>query len=199
MSDVFGNFEHGKEDDRESHSGNGGDLFGEEIDQAERNQRERDQGQAERNLDVADLEVQGHAEFALAGLFVAKHQDGQALHGEAPHHAEGVGLAQDEDVAAAEDDGEELQHHHHIQNAVGSSEAAMRVAEPVRKNAVFGDAVENAVRSDDGGVDRAGQHQDADHHDESAEGQPQRQRADEIHGQAADGIVRRSLARPRRG
>ena len=43
----------------------------------------------------------------------------------------------------------------------------------MRENAVLGDAVEDAVRAHDGGVDGAGQHQDADHDDESAEGQPQ--------------------------
>ena len=121
----------------------------------------------------ADCQVQGHAKFALPGLLVAKHQHGQALHGEAPHHAEGVGLAQHEDIAAAQDDGEELQAHDQIQDAIRGSEAAVRMAKPVRENAVFGDAVEDAVRAHDGGVDGAGQHQDADHDHESAERQPQ--------------------------
>ena len=125
----------------------------------------------------ADREIQRHAEFALARLLVAQHQHRQALHGEAPHHAERVGLAEDEDVSAAQDDGEQLQAHDQVEHAVGSPEAPMRLAEPVRQNAVLGDAVQHAVRAHDRGVHRSGQHQHADEHHEALKHQPQRVRA----------------------
>src|SRR5205823_6970061 len=46
-------------------------------------------------------------------------------------------------------------------------ETRMRMAEPVRKNSVLRDPVQHAIRADNGGVYRSGQHQDADHHDEA--------------------------------
>ena len=189
VGDLFGNFEHGKEHEGESDAGNGRDFFGKEVDQAQRKQRERDHGQAEGNFSVADHEIQGNAIFAFTRLFVAKHENGQAFHGEAPHHAEGVGFTQDENVTAAEDDGKDLKQHHRIDDAVGSAETAMRAAEPLGQDSVFGDAVENAVGSDDGGVDGAGQHEEADYDDEGAEGEAEAEGADQIHGQTADGIL----------
>ena len=52
---------------------------------------------AERDFQVADFQVEGHLKFALARLLVAQDEHRQAVHREAPHHAEGVGLAQQED------------------------------------------------------------------------------------------------------
>ncbi len=42
----------------------------------------------------------------------------------------------------------------------------MRLEKPGGHDAVLGDAIENAVGTDDRGVDRAGKDQEADHHDE---------------------------------
>ena len=67
--------------------------------------------------------------------------------------------------------------------------ALVRMAEPVGQHAVLGDAVEHAVGADDRGVDRAGQNQEADEHDEDAERQPHRQRPDHVHRQPADQVV----------
>ena len=65
----------------------------------------------------------------------------------------------------------------------------MRVPEPVREDAVFGDAVQNAVRTHNGGIHGSGQHQNADQHHEALEDQPQHVWSDKIHGQAADQVV----------
>ena len=73
------------------------------------------------------------------------------------------------DIAAAEQDGAELQKHHHVDDAVAGAETFVGLAEPVGQYTVFGNAVEHAVRADDGGVDRSGENQEADHHDKSAE------------------------------
>ena len=72
----------------------------------------------------------------------------------------------------------------------------MRMAKPVREDAVFGDAVQHAVRAHDCGVDGSGQHQDADEHDEPLKGQPQVVWADKIHCQTADEIAEILLAAP---
>ena len=66
----------------------------------------------------------------------------------------------------------------------------MRLEEPVGQDAVLGHAVEDAVGADDGGVDRAGQDQEADHHHEARSSSSLSQRrADHVHGQAADQVV----------
>ena len=57
------------------------------------------------------------------------------------------------------------------------------------KNSVLGNAVQDAVRADDRGVHGPGEHEYADHHNESAEGQPERRGPDQIHRQPADGII----------
>ena len=51
---------------REGHARNRRHLLGEEIDQAQREQRQRDEGEADRNFRAADLKIQRHLEFALA-------------------------------------------------------------------------------------------------------------------------------------
>ena len=54
---------------------------------------------------------------------------------------------------------------------------AVGKAEPVGENAVFGNAVQDAIGADDGGIDGAGENQEADDHDEAAEDQAQHLRA----------------------
>ena len=108
---------------------------------------------------------------------VAEHEDGDALHREAPNHAESVQVAKEGDVAAAGNDGEDLEDHDEIDDAVRRSEARMRVPEPVGEYAIFGDAVQDAIRADDGGIHGSGQNQRADHDDEHVEDQAQRETA----------------------
>ena len=81
-----------------------------------------------------------------------------------------------------------LQADDHIQDAMGRSEAGMRLAEPLGKNTVLGNAVQHAVGADDRGVHRAGEHQHADQHHESLKDQAQNVRPGEIHGHAADQV-----------
>ena len=49
---------------------------------------------------------------------------------------------------------------------------AVRMAEPVRQHAIFGNAVQHAVRAHNRGVHRAGKNQRAHHHHEHVKGQP---------------------------
>ena len=68
-------------------------------------------------------------------------------------------------------------------------EATMRLTEPMGKNAVLGDPVQDAVRPHDGRVDRSGEHQRADHGNERAERHSNGQWAGQVHRQPADRIV----------
>src|SRR6266571_7753626 len=184
----FGDLEDDKKNYGETDAGERGDLLGKEVDDAESEKRNGDEGQADGDFQVSKLQIQGHTEFAFSGLLVAKHQHGQAFHRETPHHAKGVGFAEHKDVPPAQDDGEELEDHHEIEDAMGSAETAVRLPEPLGKDAVLGYAVQHAVRPHDGGVDGSGEHQDADDDHQRLEGQPQVVRADKIHGQTANQV-----------
>src|SRR5438552_264342 len=82
-------------------------------------------------------------------------QHGEAVEGETPDHAKSVGFAKDIDVSAAGQDGQKLESNHHVDDAGTGAVFAMWKAKPVGEHSVFGNAVQNAVRSDDGRVDRA--------------------------------------------
>ena len=65
----------------------------------------------------------------------------------------------------------------------------MRLAEPVGENAIFRNAVEDAIGADDRGVDRARQNQETHHHHKRTKSQPQQQGPVLIHGQPGDEVV----------
>ena len=73
---------------------------------------------------AADRDVGRHLPAAFALVLEAQHQHGEAVESEAPDHAEGVGLAQQVDVAAAHQDGEDLQNDDQIDDPVTGAEAA---------------------------------------------------------------------------
>ncbi len=138
---------------------------------------------------AADRDVGRNLPAPFAFVFDPQHQHGQAVEGETPDHSEGVRFAQQIDVAVAHQNGEELQEDDQVHDPVGGAEAGMRLAEPVGEDAVFGDAVEDAVGADDRGIDRAGENEEAHDHDEGAEDQFQQHRAVLIHGQPGDQVV----------
>jgi len=65
----------------------------------------------------------------------------------------------------------------------------VRGAEPIGQDAVFTDAVQNAVGADNGGIDGARQHEEPNDYDERLEEKFQSHRADEIHGNATDHVI----------
>src|SRR5271163_955989 len=93
----------------------------------------------------------------------------------------------------ADEDGDDLQQHDDVDDAVAGAKAWMRLAEPRAKHAVFGNTVEHAVGTDDGGVDRAGQNDGADDYHEAVKDQSYDQRALKTHGQPADKIFQKAL------
>src|ERR1039457_3989846 len=185
----FGALEDDEEGDGESDSRDGGHLLGEHVDDGEREQREGNEDQPNRQFELADHEIQRRLPEAIFGGFVAQDKNREGLHGEAPHHTEGVGFAQHDYVAAGEQDGEQLEADDGIDEARGGAEAVMRVAEPIGQDAILGDAVEHPVGADNGGIDRAREQQHAHQHDHSVEGQAQGQGAEQVHGKAADQAV----------
>ena len=130
-----------------------------------------------------------------ARLLVAQHQHRERLHGEAPHHAEGVSLAEHVDVAAADEDGDQLQDDDQVDEPRGGAEFLVRMAEPVGQHAVFGHAIEHAVRSDDGGIHGAGQDQRSHQHHESMKQQARQNRPDQVHRKPADQVIEKTLPR----
>ena len=157
--DLLGNLKHGEDDHGKRQSGNCGDFFGEQVYSAEGDEGQSDQSKAERDLGCADPKIQRHLVFPLPWLRIAEDQHRQPLHREAPHHAERIRFAEDEHVAAAQDDREQLKHNDQVQDAIRCAELLVRLPEPLRQNAVFRDAVQDSVGSDDRGVNSARQHE----------------------------------------
>ena len=82
-----------------------------QIDQGRGKQNQEDGGEADRDLGARDGNVWRNLPAPLTFVLEAKNEHGQAVEGEAPDHAEGVGFAQEVNVAATGDDGEKLQQH----------------------------------------------------------------------------------------
>src|SRR5690348_388163 len=150
---ALGNGEDNKEQNGKSSARHGGHGLGEKIGDGYEKQRQSDEAQADRNLNAANMEIKRNLEFALAGPGVAEDENGQPVHRETPDHAEGIQVCQKSHVAAADEDGEDLKPDDDIDNAVAGAESRMGLAEPRAENSVLGDTIEDAVRTDDGGID----------------------------------------------
>src|SRR5271169_6164958 len=117
------------------------------------------------------MKIGRHFPVALTLIAIAQNEHRNGFEDEAPDHAEGVRFTEGVDVAPTDDDGEELQPYDEVDDAIGGAIPLVWTTEPVGEDAVLGDAVEHAVRTDDGGVDSAGQNQESDDNDEGTEGQ----------------------------
>ena len=152
-------------------------------------QHHENRDQADRDLPLADAQIGGHLPSAFTLVLPAQHQHGQAIEGETPDHAKRIGFTQRDHIAPAGDDGEKLHPCDQVHDPVAGAEFAMRLAEPVRKHAVLGDAHQHAGGTDDRGIDCAGKNEEADQHHEHAENNPQHLRSDHVHRHAGDQIV----------
>ena len=65
----------------------------------------------------------------------------------------------------------------------------MRLAKPIWQDSVFGDSVQNTIRTDDGGVHGARKNQEPNYHHKCAKREAQQLRAPQVHCQAGDQIV----------
>src|SRR5207253_2611088 len=109
-------------------------------------------------------------------------------------HAERVKVRKKGHVAAADDDSDDLQRHDDIDDAIARPEPFVRLTEPGAEHAVFRNAVQHSVRSDDGRVDGARQDQSADNHDKTVEYQADNKWPFQIHRQTADQVLEEMLA-----
>ena len=111
----------GKDDEEcgcERNSALSGDGLGEQVHRGCSQQHKEYREQADRNLDLADVKIRGNLPAALAVVFIAQHQHGQAVKGERPDDAEGIRFTQHDHVAAAHDDGEHLEDEDEIDDAM---------------------------------------------------------------------------------
>src|ERR1700680_3251704 len=104
LGNSFRNGEGGEESCGKDNAGDGGDLLGEKIDRTQAEQGDGNEHETYGDFHASDLQIQRDAKFAESWLLVAKRQDSGAIHGEAPHHAEGVSFAEEENISAAQDD-----------------------------------------------------------------------------------------------
>ena len=145
--------------------------------------------QPDRHFNFSDLDVGRHAPSALAFVLEAQHQHGQAVEGEAPDHAERIGLTQDVDVATAEDDRGQLHADNQVNNAVAAAELFVRTAKPVGQDAIFRYPVQHSIGADDRGIDGAGKDQKTDYDHKYPEYQLQHVRTDHVHGHPRNQVV----------
>ena len=163
-------------------------ILREQVHDRRDEQHRGDRNQPERDFGLADVQVAGNFPFAISGLGEAQHQHRQRFHGEAPDHAEGVERSQNVHVAQAQDDGQQLHADDQVDDAVTRAVTMMRFLEPAGQHAVFGHAIQHAIRAHDRSVLRSGQNQNSHQHHESMEEQLQAGRADQVHGDAADQV-----------
>ena len=186
--DALGNGEDGEEEEREGNAVDGGDFLGEQVGDRDHEQHGSGGEQAVRDLNARDSEVAGVLVFLILTL-KAKNKNAEGFEEEAPDHTEGIGFTEDVHVPLAEDDGDHLEDGDGVDEAVGGAEAGVGLAEPVDQNAIFGDAVENAVGAEDGRVDGPGEDEDTNGHDENVEGELEGFGAGQIHGEAAEKVL----------
>src|ERR1700757_5298307 len=134
------------------------------------------------------MQVPWNFPFAISGLGEAQHQHCQRLHGEAPDDAESIQGRQLVNVNAAQNDCQQLHANDQVDDAKTCAVAVMRPLEPTRQHSVFGDAIQYAIRADDGSILGAGQNQHTNQYDEAVEQQLDALRPGQVHGEAADEI-----------
>ena len=186
---VFGNREDHEKDRREGNTREGSYGFRSQVYEGRREQNEHDRKQADGYFSSANGEVRGNFPAALTFVLEAQDEHGQAVESETPNHAEGIRFTEHIDVAAARQNGEDLQQNDHVDDAGAGPILAVGKAEPIGEDAIFGDTVEDAIGSDNRGVDGAGEDEEPDHDDKCAEDQAQDERPPHVHGEAGDEIV----------
>src|SRR6185437_15156237 len=182
---TLGDGEYDVKQDREDAAGHRRDGLGEEVDDGDEEEGQRDDAEADGNLHTADAQIERHLKFALAGIGVTQDENGEAVHREAPDHAEGVEVGEEGDVAAADNDRRDLQDDDDVDDAIAGAEFGVRLAKPLAEDAVFGNAIEDAIGANDRGVDGASENQRADDDDEAVKDQAGNERPGKIHREAA--------------
>src|SRR6267154_5331926 len=129
--DLLRNRKDNEESGGEADAGYGGDGFGEEVGDGYAEQDEEDGCDADGDFGFSDGDVGRDFPSAFAFVFETQDEHGEAVEGEAPDDAEGVGFAEEVDIAAAVENGDELEDDHHVDDAVAGAIAVVRDSEPV--------------------------------------------------------------------
>src|SRR5205807_10240881 len=93
-------------------------------------------------------------------------------------------------ITARADDRHDLQEDDEVDHAKGRSKPFMRGSKPIGHHAIFADAIQDAIRSDNRRIYRSRQHQETHNHDEALKQQLQRHWPSKIKGDTADYIVK---------
>src|SRR5579884_269511 len=186
--DAFGNREHDENDARKGDAVNRRALFREEVAHGHKPENGGCDGKADGDFDAANANVERNLVFLIVTL-ITKHENTQRFQEKAPDHAEGVSFAEQIHVAAAGGYRGDLQQRDGVDHAMRRTVLAMGFTEPIQQDAVFGDAVENAVRPDNGGIDGSGENQYADNDDEHVEQKAQQLRTGKLHGERAEEVI----------
>src|ERR1700738_1904077 len=99
LGPALGDGENDIQDHRKNAAGDCGYRLGEQVGDGYREQGQRDQAKAHRNLPAANMKIQRNLKLALPWLGVAQHEYGQAVHRETPDYAEGVQIREERNVA----------------------------------------------------------------------------------------------------
>src|SRR5579864_3504757 len=65
----------------------------------------------------------------------------------------------------------------------------MRAPEPIRQDAIFGDAIQNAIGANDRRIDGAGEDEHSHDNHEGVKSETQVERSRKVHGQTADQVL----------
>src|SRR5262249_5166084 len=134
-------------------------------------QHQENQNEAKGYLDFADAQVERHPVLARRLILEAQDDHRQCFEDETPDHTKRIGLAQNYHVPHAEQYNRQLQTGNQDQQPIGSAILGMRFQEPVGQHTIFRDAIQHAVRANDGRVDGARKDHEADSHHKELEKQ----------------------------
>src|SRR5436190_6851045 len=180
----------GKEHDTERYAANRGLILSEKIDDRSNEQHGTDQNHAERQLTaMTQWNVQRHFPFAFFRFGIAEYQDGERHQGKAPDDTECVQSGESEYVAAGKNDREQLHSYHKVDDAVTGPESRMWLLKSIGEHAIFGNAVQNAICTDNGSVLCAGENQHPNQNHKGMKDQLGPCWAPQMHGNAADQVA----------
>src|SRR4030095_6186486 len=121
---AFGNREYDEHRQGEANSGNRRDLFGQEVRQRDKEQRQRGNRKTDRILSAANGDIQRRL-ILLIGSLKEENQDPQRFQEETPNDAERIPLAEQNHITTAPHDCGGLENSDHIDQPIARSVLAM--------------------------------------------------------------------------
>src|ERR1019366_5747962 len=132
---AFRDAQNDEEYSRKNDAAHSSDRLRKQVDDGCRSQHEKDGEQTDRQLEFSDSNIWRNLPAAFAVVFPSQDEHCQAVECERPNDAEGIRLAQGDDIAPGHDDREHLQTEDQVDDTGTGAELGMRLAEPVRQHA----------------------------------------------------------------